>query len=121
MKKILVVEDERLLSEAYALALKAAGYKVALAFDGQEAIEQIAKEVPDLILLDLLMPKLDGVGFLHRSGLKKKLPQVKIILFSNISSYGKIQEAMSLGVTKHIVKSSLTPKQLLLEVENILK
>lgn len=121
MKKILVVEDEQLLREIYELALTSAGYKVSLASDGYEAISSMEKSMPDLILLDLLMPKLDGVGFLRESDIKKKWPQIKIILFSNISSSKNLEEAMTLGATKHIVKSNLTPNQLLAEVKSILE
>lgn len=120
MKKILVVEDEQLLREIYVIALNSAGYTVTAANDGLEAIGMLEESVPDLILLDLLMPKLDGLGFLRETNLTVKYPNIKVILFSNMSSSAKVEEAINLGVSKHIIKSSLTPKQLLLEVKSVL-
>ncbi len=63
-KKILVVEDEIVLLEAYDMVLRAAGYEVTLAHDGQEALDITSKYEPDLILLDLRMPKMSGIEFL---------------------------------------------------------
>lgn len=117
---MLIIEDEQALREVYALILESNGYNVDTAVDGLAALSVLEEVAPDLILLDMLMPNLDGVGFLQQSNIKNRMPRVKILLFSNVSTPEKITQAMDNGATKHIVKSSLTPKQLLAEVASTL-
>jgi len=111
MAKILIVEDELPLRMAYDTILKREGHTVERAKDGQEALEKVEKLNPDLILLDLLMPNVDGIEFLKKYDLKKH-PKVKVVVFSNLSHSEQIQEAEALGAKKYVVKSSVTPSQL---------
>jgi CheY-like chemotaxis protein len=119
MKKILVVDDEPLLREAYGFVLEASGYTVMLAEDGEAAIK-LMHEKPDLILLDLLMPNIDGVEFLKRINIKNDFPDMIVIVFSNLSISSKVDEALKLGAHKHITKSDLSPKQVVEEVNAML-
>lgn len=111
MAKVLIVEDELPLRMAYDTILKREGHTVERAKDGQEALEKVEKLDPDLILLDLLMPNIDGIEFLKKYDLKKH-PKVRVVVFSNLSHSEQIQEAEALGATKYVVKSSVTPSQL---------
>ena len=111
MAKVLIVEDELPLRMAYDTILKREGHIVDRAKDGQEALEKVDKLNPDLILLDLLMPNVDGIEFLKKYDLKKH-PKVKVVVFSNLSHSEQIQEAEALGAKKYVVKSSVTPSQL---------
>jgi len=117
---ILVVEDERSLNEAYQLILRKAGYTVQVAFDGREALELTAQEDPTLILLDLRMPRMDGIEFLRQYNLKEKHPDVKVIVFSNYDMQKEIDEAYSLGADRYFMKALASPKELLQVVENTL-
>src|SRR5688500_4402510 len=90
---ILIVEDEQSLNEAYQMILRKAGYTVQVAFDGQEALEVSDMEEPALILLDLRMPRMDGIGFLRHYNLKQDHPDVKVIVFSNYDMQKEIDEA----------------------------
>jgi len=117
---ILVVEDERSLNEAYQLILRKAGYTVQVAFDGREALELTAQEDPTLILLDLRMPRMDGIEFLRHYNLKEKHPDVKVIVFSNYDMQKEIDEAYSLGADRYFMKALASPKELLQVVENTL-
>ena len=83
--KILVVEDERMLQEAYKHVLNFKGYDVSIAADGIEGLKQLAKRKPDVVLLDVLMPRLDGMGFLERADIKNAYPNTKVIACSNLS------------------------------------
>lgn len=74
----------------------------------------------DLILLDLMMPEVDGVEFLRLSKVTKKSPSTRVIILSNLSSGRDIEEALALGADQHVLKSSLTPKDLIELVEGIL-
>jgi CheY-like chemotaxis protein len=113
MPNILLVEDEPVLQDAYSTIFMGTEYDVRLARNGQEALELCRTCSYDVILLDLMMPVLDGVGFLREAGLHKHAPGTKIIVFSNISSGGDVGTAMRLGAHAHVLKANLTPRELL--------
>ncbi|HSX36356.1 MAG TPA: response regulator [Patescibacteria group bacterium] len=117
---ILIVEDERALNEAYQMILRTSGFQVAVAYDGQEALEVAAEVEPSLILLDLRMPRMDGIGFLKEYHLKKEHPKVKVIVFSNYDMQKEIDEAYSLGAERYILKAWASPKELVQVVQNAL-
>lgn len=108
----MVVEDEQTLSEAYQLILDAQGYEVVVAQDGGKALDVTEKFDPDLILLDLRMPRVGGIEFLKRYDLNSKHPNVKVIVFSNLDDQKEIDEAYSLGAERYILKAWASPKEL---------
>jgi CheY-like chemotaxis protein len=113
-KKVLVVEDERALNSAYRMILEHANYEVETAFDGIEALERVVPFRPDVILLDLKMPRMDGIAFLEEYQPKilgSKKP--KIIVFSNYDLQEEIDQAFSLGADKYVLKAWAAPKDLL--------
>jgi CheY-like chemotaxis protein len=117
---ILIVEDEQSLNEAYQMILRKAGYTVQVAFDGQEALDLLSMEEPDLILLDLRMPRMDGIEFLRTYNLRQDHPNVKVIVFSNYDMQKEIDEAYNLGADRYFMKALASPKELLQVVENTL-
>lgn len=119
-KNILIIEDEQLLNEAYKTILEKEGYTVRVAYDGQEALE-IAKEVePDLILLDLRMPRMGGIEFLKSYQAVDSHPKVKIVVFSNLDTQTEIDEAFALGAQKYMLKAWASPKELSRLVKQVL-
>jgi len=121
-KKILVVEDEKSLNEAYELILSKAGYGVMVAFDGQDALDKLEKFKPHIILLDLKMPHMDGIAFLRSySALADKGNAPKIIVFSNYDLQDEIDQAFDLGAHKYVLKSWASPQDLLKIVSEIEK
>lgn len=118
---VLIVEDENMLNEAYQVVLKTAGYKVLTAFDGKEALEVLEKERADIILLDLRMPVLDGVGFLEAYQLKNRENPPKVVVFSNFDMQKEIDQAYELGADKYMLKAWASPKELLQLISNLLK
>jgi CheY-like chemotaxis protein len=118
---ILIVEDEQALNEAYQMILEKSGYTVFAAYDGKEALEVTEKIEPTLILLDLRMPRMDGIQFLEHYDLKEKHPKVKVIVFSNYDMQKEIDQAYSLGAERYILKAWASPKELLQVVENTLQ
>jgi DNA-binding response OmpR family regulator len=112
-EKILIVEDEIALSEAYEMILRKAGYEVAVAADGGEAMKKAAQFKPQLILLDLRMPRVSGIEFLQQYKRPKDEAYVKIIVFSNLDSQQEIEEAYSLGADRYILKAWASPSELL--------
>lgn len=113
MAKILIVEDEKVLNEAYELVLTKQGYEVSMALNGEEALAFVKKSKFDLILLDLRMPKVDGVEFLKRSNPSKNFPSTKIIVFSNYDDQKEVNEAIKYGATRYILKAWSSPGELI--------
>lgn len=118
MSKILIVEDEKILMEAYTILLESQGYDLSTAVNGEDAYVLCKEQQFDLILLDLMMPVLDGVGFLKKTNPAKTMPHTKVIIMSNLSSGEALTEALQLGAHHHVVKSSLGPRELIAMVES---
>lgn len=111
-QNILVVEDEHALSEAYKTILNKEGFSAEIAHDGQKALDVLKGFDPDLILLDLRMPNMNGIEFLKKYRPDKKHPGVKVIVFSNLDTQKEIDEAYSLGAHKYMLKAWASPKEL---------
>lgn len=121
MAKVLIVEDEKTLNEAYELVLKKAGYKVSKAYNGEEALELAKKEKPALILLDLRMPKMGGIDFLKELNPATNYPDTKVIIFSNYDNQDDIDVAFKSGASKYILKAWSSPSELVKVVQETLK
>jgi two-component system response regulator VicR len=119
LHNVLVVEDEQSLNDAYKLILERAGYKVSTAFDGNEALERIAEHQPDVILLDLKMPRMDGIAFLEAYQPRSLKQKPKIIVFSNFDLQDEIDRAFTLGADKYVLKAWAAPKDLLKIVSEV--
>ncbi len=116
MKKILVVDDKLEVVELVTATLEGEGYQIISAFDGREAIEKIGKEKPDLVLLDIVMPKMDGLEVLAKA---KKDPQTKHIPIIILTAKGqKLDEdkGRRLGAAGYIIKP-FSPSHLLRKIE----
>lgn len=111
-KTVLVVEDEKVLNDAYMTILKQEGFKVLSAFDGEEALEIAKKHDVDLVLLDLRMPKMSGIEFLKAYDLPSLDKPPVVIVFSNLDMQREIDEAFSLGASKYMLKAWASPKEL---------
>lgn len=120
MKKILLIEDDMELNKAYSIILKQDKYEVKSAYNGEEALQILESFVPDLILLDLIMPVKSGIEFLEEySVIKKNLP--KILIITNLENSNEITKALSFGGLKCVVKSHTTPQGLRKIVKTTLK
>ena len=112
MPRILIVEDDRDLNNAYSTILKHEGHEVAVAFDGKEALAMLADFEPDLILLDLLMPVMGGLEFLEQWDIPHKHPEVKVLIFTNMENSPEVSAAYKLGANRCIIKSWTAPHNL---------
>lgn len=121
MAKILIVEDDKDLNNAYSIILKSEGYEVVEAFDGKEALEKIKDFEPDLILLDLLMPIMGGLEFLQHFDLAASHPNVKVLIFTNMENSPEVNEAYKLGAHRCIIKSWTAPHNLAHVVKDTLE
>ena len=113
MSKVLIIEDEKTLNEAYQIVLKKAKHKVFAAYNGQEGLEVFKAERPDLVLLDLRMPKMSGVEFLKRLKPAKNYPDTKIIVFSNYDDQQEVADAIENGAQRYMLKAWSSPSELI--------
>lgn len=115
MRRILLVEDEEILRESYEMILSLEPYDLDVAVNGEEALEKCRQNTYDLILLDLMMPIVDGPTFLEHYN-EEFGPPSKVIILSNLSSSQELSRAMELGAQRSILKATLSPKQLIATV-----
>lgn len=119
--RILLVEDDRFIREIYHELLTESGFTVDIATDGDEGFQKITEGGYDLVLLDIMLPKRDGLDILktiqeHPS----KLPNKQIVLLTNLGQESIMREAFLHGASGYLIKSSLTPDQVLSEVQSYL-
>lgn len=119
-KKVLIIEDDTMISSMYRTKLEQDGYKVTVAENGSEGLEKVKAEIPDIILLDVIMPQLDGFTVLEelRGNMKISVP---IIMLTNLGTDEDRAKGDKLGATDYLVKSTLTPTQVSEIVEKKLK
>jgi CheY-like chemotaxis protein len=112
MARVLIVEDNAALQKIYVTLLTKEGFDVECVGDGAQALSRAETRPPDLILLDMMMPNLDGLGFLRAYDLKGRHPGVKVVIFSNTEMPEKVKEAMALGAARYMTKYNFTPKKM---------
>lgn len=106
MKKILVIDDDMTFVAMIKAALDPTKYAVTSAGNGVEGLGQMEESIPDLILLDIMMPKMDGMEFLKEINKKYGEGKTLVLITSNLSSLDKISEGVSLGVRGYFIKSN---------------
>lgn len=109
MSKILFVEDDPLIVKIYTTRLTADGYHVLSAENGEDGIKLAEQEIPDLIVLDIMMPRVDGFGVLEKLRANPKLQKTPILVYSNLAQEDEMKRAVSMGATEFIVKANLSP------------
>ena len=113
MRKLLIVEDDPIVGKIYRNRFTAEGFQVEIALDGQAGLELVNSFVPDAILVDLLLPKLNGIEFLKEIRAQDRFKDLPIIVFSNTYLSSMIQQAWQAGATNCLSKSNCTPKQVI--------
>ena len=119
-KKILIVEDEKILADMYRDKFTQSGFEVILADSAEEGLKVTKKEMPDLILLDILLPRENGIGFLKRLKKDPKLSSIPVVAFSNYDDPETKKEAYELGAKDYLIKTSYTPKEIIEKVKSYL-
>jgi CheY-like chemotaxis protein len=119
MTKVLIVEDNISLNKVYSLVLQKEGYQVVNAFDGREGLQKVTEVKPDLVLLDMLMPHMDGLEFLEHFPFAK-YPHTRVIVLSNVNEDKDVSLALKLGACRYIVKSDNSPKDLVQRISEVI-
>ena len=119
-KKILIIEDEKILGEMYQDKFIKAGFETVLIDTAEEGIQAVSKENPDLILLDILLPRANGISFLEQIKKNKKLASIPVVAFSNYDDPDTKVEAYRLGVKDYLIKTNYTPGEVVKKVKQLL-
>lgn len=120
MVKILITEDDPLMSRMYQKIFTFEGYDVVLANDGQEGLDKARELKPTLILLDVMMPKMNGLEVLDKLKADPELKAIPVVMLTNLAGQQDAETALSKGAVKYIIKSQYEPKQVADMVKEIL-
>ena len=121
MNKILIVEDDTFISRMYEAKLVNLGYEAKIAENGQDGLRVMQEWLPDLVLLDLILPILDGFEFLKQIKADNNLKNIPIIVLSNLDQKENIEKGISLGASDYIIKAQFTPSEVVEKIEKCLK
>jgi len=119
IKTILIVEDEKDILELYTTILTGAGYNVIFAIDGEEGLIKAKTEEWDIMLLDIMLPRIDGLGVLQAIKENLDTSNKKIILLTNLGRESLITKGFEQGADAYLMKSELNPDQLLKEIKKV--
>lgn len=121
-KKILIVDDDKIFSKILkdGLMSETGKYEIVTAVNGEEGLEKAQEWHPDLIVLDMMMPKMSGIDFLKKLKLFNVTPAIPVVISSQLMDVEKISESVELGVKGYIVKSAFSLDNIVKQVENIL-
>ena len=125
MKSILLVEDDPFLIDIYTTKLKEAGFSVEVATDGEGGLRLITEKKFDLLVLDIVLPQIDGWEILRKiknEKLKtKNFRDLKIVVLSNLRQKDEVEKGIKLGATKYLIKAHYTPSEVIEEIKEVLK
>lgn len=120
MAKVLIIEDEQFIREIYKRQIEKAGYSVDGYGNGKEGLLALQQNHYDLVLLDIMLPDLNGLEILKEAKQNSATKDVPIILLTNLGQDEIIKEGFKLGAQSYLIKASYTPDQVVQEVQNIL-
>jgi len=120
-KTILIIEDDKFLRELIAQKLIKEGYKISEAVDGEEGIKKVKEEKPDLVLLDLILPGIDGFEVLSKMKEDTALAQTPVIILSNLGQKDDVERGLKLGAVDYLIKAHFTPGEIIDKIKNALK
>lgn len=119
-KKVLIIEDDPFLSEMYAVKLSDNGFKTEVASDGKAGLVKVLEFQPDLVLLDIVLPKMDGFEVLKEIKSKDETKETPVVLLTNLGQKGEVEKGLSLGAEEYIIKAHFTPTAVVAKVKELL-
>lgn len=121
MKTILLVEDDPYILDIYTIKLKEVGFSVDVAVNGEECLRKLKEKKPDLLLLDVVLPGIDGWEIMRKIQDDDELKNLKIIILSNLSQKEEVEKGLKLGAIKYLIKAHYTPSEVVEEIKKILR
>lgn len=118
--KILIVEDDRYISKMYQLKLSLEGYDVQVAENGKQGVDKVKEFMPDIMLLDILMPELDGFEVLKIVKADDATKNIPVLIMSNLGQEDHVEKGMKLGAIGYVVKSQYTPSKVVEKIKSVL-
>jgi len=120
MKSIVLVEDDEFLAELYATKLKMEKFDVSLATDGEKGWKTINEKRPDLVLLDIILPKMDGFEILTKMKASSELKDTPVILLTNLSQRDEVKRGLDLGANDYLIKAHFMPSEVVKKIKALL-
>ncbi len=120
-KKVLVIEDDKSMQGIYKTKLQQEGYEVIQALDGEEGVKKSKTEKPDLIILDLILPKIDGFEVLKKIKANKKTSGISVIILSNLGQKEDLEKGLALGADDYLIKAMHPITDVLLKIRKQLQ
>jgi len=120
-KTILIVEDDKFLRELITRKLTEEGFGASEAVDGEEGIKKIKEEKPDLVLLDLILPGIDGFEVLSRMKKESALSSIPVIILSNLGQKEDVEKGLKMGAVDYLIKAHFTPGEIIDKIKSALK
>ncbi len=120
MKKILIIEDDSFLSEMYLAKFNQSDFQAEVATDGKEGLNKVKSFNPDLILLDIVLPKMDGFEVLKELKKDSELKNIPVVLLTNLGQKNEVEKGLSLGADEYIIKAHFTPSAVVNRVKEII-
>ena len=121
MQKILIIEDDKFLRELISRKLQEEGYEISEAIDGAEGLKKAKEEKSDLILLDLILPGMDGFDVLSKLKEDAAISSIPVIILSNLGQKEDVEKGFKLGAIDYLVKAHFTPGEILEKIRKVLK
>ena len=118
---ILIIEDDKFLRELIAQKLLKENYKISEAVDGEDGIKKIKEEKPDLILLDLILPGIDGFEVLSKMKEDPQVSSIPVIILSNLGQKEDVEKGLELGAIDYLIKAHFTPGDIIEKIKKVLK
>lgn len=118
--KILLIEDDTFLAGIYATKFEQAGFEVSLAADGEAGLKAAQKEKPNIILLDILMPKMDGFEVLENLKKDANLSKIPVILLTNLGQREDVEKGLKLGAVDYLIKAHFMPHETVEKVKKVI-
>lgn len=117
---ILLAEDDRFVSDIYKRKLSMDGYGVLYAADGREALNFLEAQIPDLVLLDIMMPVIDGMEVLEKMKGDDRWKKIPVIMLTNLAEKDNIEKSISMGANGYIIKAHFTPSEVMVKMREVL-
>jgi len=119
--KILLIEDDTFLVEMYTTKFELEGFEIVSAEDGKKGLDMVKKEKPDIILLDILMPKMDGFAVLDALKADIKMADIPVIMLTNLGQKDDVKKGFEKGAVGYLIKAHFMPSEVVDKIKKILK